>query len=76
MNRRLVISKLFFIIVFFSHLVYASEYDISRANFEMKTAKRFGLLKPVVIQGEMHKVKNKKGQIRRVWARAKDSGTV
>lgn len=69
MKRSLVISELLFILVFCTTLVYASKDEIDRANLGIKVSQHFGVMVPMRIEGDMHRVKNKKGQVRRVWAR-------
>ena len=69
MKRSLVISELLFILVFCTTVGYASKDEINRANLGIKVSKHFGVMMPMKVEGDMHKVKNKKGQVRRVWAR-------
>jgi hypothetical protein len=72
MNRNLVITKLLAILIVFAFCtpaVYASKEEIDRANLGIKISQHFGVMRPMIITGDMHKVKNKKGQVRRVWAR-------
>jgi hypothetical protein len=50
-------------------IVYASREEIDRANIGLKATQQLRAWKPMYIDGEIHQVKNKKGQIRRVVAR-------
>ena len=65
----LILTASIFILVFCNSIVYASKQDIDRANLELKMCQKFGVAKPLYIDGELHRVKNKKGQVRRVIAR-------
>lgn len=71
MNNNLAITKLLIIIgLLCTTCAYSSQDTIDKANLIYKVNKYFGTIEPVKPpSGEMHKVKNKKGQVRRVWAR-------
>ena len=72
MTRNLVITKLLLILLLFAFsipIVYASREEIDRANLGLIATQKYKAWKPMFIDGDIHKVKNKKGQIRRVIAR-------
>lgn len=72
MKQNSLITKLLVIlllVVLDMPVVHASKEEIDRANYGIKVSQHFGVMKPMIISGDMHKVKNKKGQVRRVWAR-------
>jgi hypothetical protein len=72
MKYNLFITKLLVILLLLvlgTPVVFASKEEINRANLGIKVSKHFGVMVPMRIEGDMHRVKNKKGQVRRVWAR-------
>ena len=72
MNNSLVTTKLLVILLllaFCTPVAQASKEEINRANLGLVVSKQFGAITLLVPNGEMHKVKNKKGQVRRVFTR-------
>lgn len=72
MTRSLVITKLLVMLLLFAFctpIVYASKEEIDRVNLGLMATQKYKAWKPVKIDGEIHKVKNKKGQVRSVVAR-------
>jgi hypothetical protein len=72
MSLNLVRTKLLLIMVLFVSCIPAaqsSKEEISKANMMIKISEEFGISRPIIINGEVHTIKNRKGQLRRVIAR-------